>query len=169
MPSDASKWFREPEICDICEKITAVQKLQNVSALDFYLDYVQPATPVVVSDGAINWPASKSFSFEFFKTLYQENDYDEESSSCQFFPYKTEFGSLHEALEMEPKRAKLEKGEQPWYIGWSNCNNKAGKILRQYYDVPYFLPNITENIALNWIFMGGPGPGAQMHVGIKSS
>ncbi|KAJ3640192.1 hypothetical protein Zmor_003506 [Zophobas morio] len=161
MPSDASKWFREPEICDICEGVTQVIKIKNVSAAAFYRDYVLPATPVVVMDGAKYWTAQKNFSFDFFKKLYQTSD---DSVSCQFFPYKTEFSSLLEALEMDPKRARLESGQKPWYIGWSNCNDEAGKILRQYYDVPYFLPNTSENIALNWIFMGGPGQGAHMHV-----
>jgi hypothetical protein len=163
MPSDASKWFREPEICDICEGVTEVVKVKNVSASAFYSNFVGPAKPVVVTDGAKYWPASKIFTFKFFQKLYKSSNHESESSSCQFFPYKTEFTSLHEALNMDVKRAELENGE-PWYIGWSNCNDYAGRILRKHYEVPYFLPNTSENIALNWIFMGGPGQGAHMHV-----
>lgn len=61
-------------------------------------------------------------------------------------------------------RANLMPGEEPWYVGWSNCNDNAGKLLRQFYSLPYFLGNNSENIALSWIFMGGPGRGAHMHV-----
>ncbi|XP_044257109.1 bifunctional arginine demethylase and lysyl-hydroxylase JMJD6 [Tribolium madens] len=160
MPSDSSKWFREPESCDICEGVTEVPKIKNISPSEFYSNFVTSAKPVVVTDGATTWPASQKFSFDFFKNLYANSD----SNFCQFFPYKTEFTSLEEVLEMDPKRANLEPGQKPWYIGWSNCNDNAGKILREYYNTPYFLPNTSENIALNWIFMGGPGQGAHMHV-----
>lgn len=160
MPSDASKWFREPESCDICEGVTSVPKIKNISPSDFYTNFVTQAKPVVVTDAARKWPATQKFSFDFFKKLYSNSD----SNFCQFFPYKTEFTSLEQVLDMDPKRARLEEGQKSWYIGWSNCNDKAGKILREYYDVPYFLPNTSENIALNWIFMGGPGQGAHMHV-----
>lgn len=164
MPSDASKWFREPETCEICTRTTEVKKIQNVSASSFYADYVLKVTPVVVTDGAKNWSATKVYSFDFFKNLYQNQQPDISDPTCQFFPYKTDFRSLHEALNMDPKRASLEDGQKPWYIGWSNCNDQTGRSLRKFYQTPYFLPDISENMALNWIFMGGPGHGAHMHV-----
>lgn len=52
------------------------------------------------------------------------------------------------------------------YIGWSNCHDAVAKVLRKYYSKPYFLPKSAENNAVDWIFMGGPGDGAQMHVNI---
>lgn len=55
-------------------------------------------------------------------------------------------------------------GAQPWYFGWSNCNPKVAEVLRQHYGRPYFLPRSSENNAIDWIFMGGPGLGAHMHV-----
>lgn len=61
---------------------------------------------------------------------------------------------------------RLEPGTEPWYVGWSNCNDYAGEQLRMHYNRPYFLPKNSENIALAWIFMGGPGHGAHMHVRI---
>ncbi|RZC35771.1 bifunctional arginine demethylase and lysyl-hydroxylase JMJD6, partial [Asbolus verrucosus] len=164
MPSGVSKWFREPETCDICEGVTEVEKITNISSSTFYSNFIHPAKPVVVTDGAKYWSASKMFTFDFFKNLYRTSNIDDESSFCQFFPYKTEFTSLYEVFEMDPRRANLEVGQKPWYIGWSNCNDKVGKILRQHYEIPHFLPNTSENIALNWIFMGGPGQGAHMHV-----
>lgn len=100
------------------------------------------------------------FSFEFFRNLYRGYSV----FSCQFFPYKTEFKTLEEALNMSEARARFKEGEKPWYIGWSNCNDEVGKVLSSYYKRPYFLPDTSENLSLNWIFMGGPGFGAHMHV-----
>ncbi|XP_018566497.1 bifunctional arginine demethylase and lysyl-hydroxylase JMJD6-B [Anoplophora glabripennis] len=165
MPSDASKIFREPESCDICNNIDQVDKVVNISALDFYEKYARMAKPLVVNDGAVSWPAIKVFDFEFFKDLYNSIDTKQNSRrNCQFFPYKTEFKSLEEVFEMKIERSILAPGEKSWYVGWNNCNDEAGKILQQYYEKPYFLSNNSENIAMSWIFMGGPGHGAHMHV-----
>ncbi|XP_060537195.1 bifunctional arginine demethylase and lysyl-hydroxylase JMJD6-B [Cylas formicarius] len=165
MPEDGSKIFREPEFCEICENVTQVDKISNVSAEDFNKNYVKTAKPVVVTDGALKWPALKTFNFEFFKKLFKSVDINRgERKNCQFFPYKTEFKSLREVFDMTPERAQLKPGEKSWYVGWSNCNDNAGNILKGHYEKPYFLSNISENIALSWIFMGGPGRGAHMHV-----
>ncbi|KAJ8923555.1 hypothetical protein NQ315_010134 [Exocentrus adspersus] len=165
MPSDASKIFREPENCDMCILISQVDKVLNISALEFYEKYAKLAKPLVVSDGAVNWPAKSSFDFDFFKNLYKSIDRTKSPrKNCQFFPYQTEFKSLEQVFDMEVDRAKLLPGEKSWYVGWNNCNDEAGKILQKYYDKPYFLSNNSENIAMSWIFMGGPGHGAHMHV-----
>lgn len=42
------------------------------------------------------------------------------------------------------------------------------KILRSHYQRPYFLPEDSESIPTDWIFLGGSGPGAHMHVGKRS-
>ena len=58
------------------------------------------------------------FSFKYFKNLYDkyEDAYEVQETSCQFFPYKTNFGSLEEVFLMGKRRAAF-KGK-PWYIGW---------------------------------------------------
>lgn len=160
MPVDASKIFRKPDDCDYCEGMVRVDKIKNITPSNMEISYLTPARPVVITDGAKDWLAINTFSFKFFRDLYQGYS----KFSCQFFPYKTEFRSLQEALNMSESRASLEQGEEPWYIGWSNCNDEVGKVLSSYYKRPYFLPNTSENMALNWIFMGGAGFGAHMHV-----
>lgn len=167
MPVDVSKVFRKPEECSLCENSTKIYKVGNISTQDFENMYMITAQPVVITDGTKGWSAVEHFQFSFFKQLYQNVSSEENKISCQFFPYKTEFKTLKHALNMSNARSRLEEGEKPWYIGWSNCNDEAGKILRQYYDRPYFLPETSENMALNWIFMGGPGHGAHMHVSNK--
>ncbi|XP_072384835.1 bifunctional arginine demethylase and lysyl-hydroxylase JMJD6 [Diabrotica undecimpunctata] len=165
MPADASKIFREPENCDFCKNITHVTKVSRISPEDFYEMYNRPAKPVVIIDAVEDWPASKTFNFQFFKSLYENIRPDEGvRRNCQFFPYKTEFKSLSEVFKMSDSRANMVPGEKPWYVGWNNCNDNAGKILREYYSKPYFLGNHSENIAMSWIFMGGSGYGAQMHI-----
>ncbi|CAK9814733.1 hypothetical protein ANTPLA_LOCUS8320 [Anthophora plagiata] len=90
--------------------------------------------------------------------------YDGEDANCQFFPYKTEFKSLQDVFDMNADRSSLEKGTKPWYVGWSNCDEEIGNVLRQHYRRPYFLPVNAESEKTDWIFMGSHGYGAPMHV-----
>lgn len=148
----------------MCIDVQAVDKVKNISQNEFGLRYSSRMKPVVVVDGTRDWSPIKTFNFDFFKSLYQNNYSDSSKDECQFFPYKTEFKSLKEALNMSSERSRLQPGSEGWYIGWSNCNDNAGRTLRNFYKKPYFFPDTSENIALSWIFMGGPGFGAHMHV-----
>lgn len=148
----------------MCFDVKNVDKVKNISKNQFEL-YASKTKPLVVVDGTKDWSSIETFNFDFFKKLYEDNR--ETKDECQFFPYKTEFKSLREALNMSSARSRLEPGTESWYIGWSNCNDNAGKVLRNYYKKPYFFSDTSENIALSWIFMGGPGFGAHMHVGLS--
>lgn len=67
-------------------------------------------------------------------------------------------------MNIPPERVNYEPGTKPWYFGWSNCDFEVARELRKHYDRPYFLPETSENNAIDWIFMGGSGLGAHMHV-----
>ena len=109
------------------------------------------------------------FSYEYFAGLYSNSNNNNSNSfrneirrkNCQFFPYKTEFRNLEEVFTMSDER----RFSKPWYIGWSNCDISISNILRSHYTKPYFLPEDSESIRTDWIFMGTPGNGAHMHVG----
>lgn len=119
---------------------------------------------VVVTDATKNWTALEVFSFEYFKEIYEKNDPHRKTLDCQFFPYKTNFTSLFDAFNMPKERVESKPGTEPWYFGWSNCNEEIASILRKHYDRPYFLPRTSELNAIDWIFMGGRGLGAHMHL-----
>ncbi|XP_012538594.1 uncharacterized protein LOC105837941 [Monomorium pharaonis] len=159
-PSFVQKLFRPPQDCSICQDIQQVDKLIAVDPTIFEQRYAYSGKPVVISDAMANWTASEVFSFAFFKTLYDGG----EQANCQFFPYKTEFRSLQDVFNMSANRAMMEKGTTPWYVGWSNCDEKIGVTLRQHYQRPYFLPATAESKKTDWIFMGSNGYGAPMHV-----
>lgn len=65
---------------------------------------------------------------------------------------------------MPADRVNYVAGTQPWYFGWSNCHPAVAEQLRQHYGRPYFLPETSENDDIDWMFMGGVGQGAHMHV-----
>ncbi|WAQ96131.1 hypothetical protein MAR_028821 [Mya arenaria] len=152
--------------CGMCEGLTHVPIEYNISSEVFREKYAYSGIPVLIKGATINWSAMDAFSFHFFKKLYTETEKALETieEQCQFFPYKTEFDTLADAFNISDARANFTEGEMPWYIGWSNCHNEIQEVLREHYQRPYFLPEGSESSALDWIFMGGPGPGAFVHV-----
>ena len=103
----------------MCEGLTEVPRFESITREEFLKNYAYTGRPLVVTGGTRNWTAMKVFNFNYFKKLYTkyEDAFDvQEQGSCQFFAYKTEFGSLEDVFLMSKKRAAL-KGK-PWYIGW---------------------------------------------------
>ncbi|KAI9551541.1 hypothetical protein GHT06_021874 [Daphnia sinensis] len=162
MPVDTKNVFRPPVDCDFCRDVHQVDIVQHISPEDFESTYAYSVRPVIVKDALANWTAVDVFSYEFFSELYtkESNALASRSHRCQFFPYKTEFRSLEEALTMSEHR----KSNQPWYFGWSNCDSQTADVLRRHYSRPYFLPERSESSRTDWIFIGTAGLGAHMHV-----
>ena len=112
--------LRPPVDCAICENVTEVDRVSNLSQSLFEAKFAYSGRPVVVLDGTKTWTATKIFSFDFFKNIYGEDSpaLVNQDSSCQFFPYKTNFQSLGEVFNMSEERAGMTDGSEPWYIGW---------------------------------------------------
>uniref|UniRef100_T1IZN8 C2H2-type domain-containing protein n=1 Tax=Strigamia maritima TaxID=126957 RepID=T1IZN8_STRMM len=149
--------------CSICTDVKQVRILTNLTR-ELFAQHAYTSRPFLVKGETGNWTALTSFSFDFFKHLYHQipSGFDSVEEECQFFPFKTNFLSLTDVFEMDKNRAEL-KGE-PWYVGWSNCNPEVAAVLRQHYQRPHFLPEDSESSAIDWIFMGGSGQGASMHL-----
>ena len=49
----------------------------------------------------------------------------------------------------------------------SNCDSEVRQELRRHYSKPYFIPSDSEHSETDWIFMGGVGPGANIHVSVN--
>lgn len=164
MPKDLDKIFREPDNCEYCRSIRAGKRISNINPDDFEDLYAYSGSVVVVTDATKNWTALEVFNFDYFKGIYGKYDPKQKTRKCQFFPYKTNFTSLFDALSMPRERVEYKPGTESWYFGWSNCNEEIASILRQHYSRPYFLPRTSELNAVDWIFMGGRGLGAHMHL-----
>ncbi|KAF6041423.1 hypothetical protein EB796_000270 [Bugula neritina] len=154
--------------CDMCKDIDQVPTIDgNLLTKDLFLSkYAYTGVPLLVKNGAKNWSALHTFSFDYLKNLYQLTDgaLEAVAENCQFFPYKTSFSSLTEVFEMPKEQSKLEPGQPEWYVGWSNCDPTVAKELRSHYTAPTFLPDDSESSNLDWLFMGGFGGGANIHI-----
>lgn len=164
MPNDLLKAFRKADNCDFCHDVNQVARVENISPSEFEKKFAYNGKPVIITDATKNWTALEVFDFWYFKNVYENSRKYQKKMNCQFFPYKTEFKSLLEALSIPEDRVNYESGTKPWYFGWSNCNPEVAELLREHYARPYFLPETSENRATDWIFIGGAGLGAHLHV-----
>lgn len=157
--------FRPPIDCNFCRDVNNFDTREKLSPDDFELLYAHTGRPVKVSDGAVNWTAVDVFDYWYFQEIYDEFEATNEEFNCQFFPYKSGFKEIFDAFRMPASRVNQEgQNEAPWYFGWSNCNHEIAREFRKHYSKPYFLPEISENNAIDWIFIGVPGMGAHLHV-----
>lgn len=156
--------FRPPVNCSECIDVKGPHIVSGLTHEEFLEKYAFTMQPVLVKDGQDGWTAQNQFSFDFFRSVYKEGSQalEKVKKDCQFFPYQTEFTDLGEMLNMSRERA--EGKEKPWYVGWSNCDGKAANTLRKHYKFPYFLPPELDHSKTDWIFMGLPGYGANMHI-----
>ena len=60
---------------------------------------------------------------------------------------------------MPQEQWKLQSNFVPWYVAWSSkfCDKSVIDTLKQYYEVPIFLPKGSHDGNQEWIFMGTSG------------
>ena len=121
MPDFIVDVSRPPVSCDICENLSIIDRISNMTSEDFERKYAYSGRPVVVMNAMLGWSASEVFNFDFFKSIYADDSpvfVHSAEQNCQFFPYKTKFRNLAEVFNMSKERAELKDGSEPWYIGW---------------------------------------------------
>lgn len=147
--------------CDLCANLTSVPVLRQISRMAFLKKFAFTGVPVLIKGAASHWKAIDTFNYDWLQSTYDNvhGSYDQHEINGQFFPYKTEFKNLEEALHMSDERRN-----KSWYFGWSNVQPEIVSVLRSYYKRPIFLPQDGEDSATDWIFMGTSGKGANVHL-----
>lgn len=166
LPNNYLVWeFTRPIMnCDYCRDVEGPLILPNLTKEEFYF-YSYSSRPMIIKNAAYDWPARKEFTLEFFRNLYEriEGAYESIEEECQFLHFKSNFVNLREVFAMSEDRALHRKGEDPWYVGWKNCHPQILDAMKQFYNIPHFLPDDAEIPYSNYIFMGYE-EGAVMHV-----
>lgn len=160
MPQQLIRMFRPPENCDMCRGLRQVDRIANISPANFKKRYTFSGHPVIVTDAMRNWTAQHVFDFRFLKTLYQQLPQAQRSQGCQLIATNSGFANLGEVFN-----GSHTTSEEPWHIGWRNCDDRAATILRQHYGRPYFLPpSSNDRQKLEWIYLGSSGYRETMHI-----
>lgn len=149
--------------CDYCRGVTAALILPNLTKEEFQR-YAYSSRPMIIKNAAGDWPASKVFSWEFFKDLYEHIDGAYDSvEECQFLHFKSNFTSLRDVFAMSEERAMQHDKKDPWYVGWKNCHLQILDTMKKFYRLPHFLPEDAEVPYTNYVFLGYE-EGAVMHL-----
>ncbi|XP_002132059.2 uncharacterized protein LOC100175813 [Ciona intestinalis] len=156
--------FRPPVDCNECRNVTGIKYVSNLTHAEFLDNYAFSMQPVLIKDGQDGWTAKNTFSYKYFSSVYSPGSeaLEKVTRDCQFFPYQTKFQDISEFFNMTEERASGHGA--PWYVGWSNCDGKAANELRKHYKLPYFLPPELDHSKTDWVFMGLPGYGANLHI-----
>lgn len=108
--------------CDMCKNIEKMPTVNGDAMTKelFLSEYAYNGVPLLVKGGARNWTALTTFSYKYFKDLFEgtEGALEAVQNDCQFFPYKTNFLTMNDVFNMSEERSRLEPGEKEWYVGW---------------------------------------------------
>lgn len=170
VPNNYLVWeFTRPvSNCDFCRGVKSALVLNNLTKEEFK-KYAYSSKPIIIKKAASHWLASKVFSLQFFRSLYEQINgaYESVEEECQFLHFRSNFANLKEVFSMSEQRAMNLPGEEPWYIGWKNCHPQILDIMGKFYKPPHFLPDDAEIPNTNYIFLGYE-QGAVMHVSISA-
>lgn len=128
--------------------------------------YAYSSAPIIIKNAVSHWPAVALLNYTYLKDLYLKTPGALESvhEDCQFLHFKSNFMTLDQVFAMPEARAQMSSpGEQPWYVGWSNCHPGVLAELRKLYPRPHFLPADAEMPNTDFIFLGWE-QGAVMNV-----
>ncbi|XP_072103813.1 uncharacterized protein [Mobula birostris] len=149
---------------NVCQKYPTVESLQKVDSKVVLQKYLRQNLPLVVTDGAEEWVAIREFTVPFLTRLFSGHPVLQNTIVCSYW-------DSHHSLEKSPG-AFLEKVHHQrlsqWAIQWKNCNKAAAKVIRGFYQRPYFLPPVVELSESNWLLMASQaGDGGTGNIFVK--
>ncbi|XP_067862035.1 uncharacterized protein [Heptranchias perlo] len=140
---------------NVCRRYPTVESLHRADPKIVLQNYLRQNLPLIITDGTEQWVAQTEFTVPFLTQLYNGHPVLQNTVVCSYWD------SLH-SLENSPG-AFLEKVHQQrpaqWAIQWKNCNKAAAKVIRAFYQRPYFLPPVVELAESNWLLMASRGEG----------
>lgn len=104
--------------CKICENVTDVPRLANLSREEFVHKYAYTSKPILVVGAALDWQALEVYSYDYFKSLYLNTPgaLEDDNIQGQFFSYSSNIRDLKELFQLPSEVAAM--AEERWYIGW---------------------------------------------------
>ncbi|GCB67215.1 hypothetical protein scyTo_0010216 [Scyliorhinus torazame] len=148
----------------VCQRYPKVESLHRVDPKDVLQNYLRQNLPLIITDGAEEWVAQREFTVPFLTRLYSDHPALQNTKVCSYW-------DSHHSLENSPGAFLEEVHRQrliQWAIQWKNCNKAAAKVIRAFYQRPYFLPPVVELAESNWLLMAsGAEDGAMENTFVK--
>ena len=169
--------WRDPIDCSMCLNLDKIPQFSSGEMTKelFERMFITGATPLIIRGASIIRDPN-IISLGFFRDLYDEESrafHDNGGEDCEFFSDTDEFKKLGQFLgEMNEDRFWMRGDFAPWYVGWSNCEDKIKRILtEQHVNLPDFLQASSrdDEESYDYFFMGSPGEGSPMHLDLETN
>lgn len=134
------------EQCEELSGLTSVGRQAELTQDEMTENHLYTAVPVIITDVIQDWVAVKDLDFDikFIKELYYEDPILSNTSVCGFSGKES---TLHDFLD------KIDTLDN-YQVHWGHCNLPAAKVLRKFYQRPYFLPGMVEADTKNYVAIG---------------
>jgi len=140
-----------------------VEKVTGLTREDFYVNYLKPGKPVVFTDLAKNWIATKTWTFDYFRKQYghwevpmYDGSYHDPGKGYMQPTCHKRFDEYLDQIEAGPTRLRFHNFELL----------KLAPELRQHYELPTIMDGFY-NFAL--MFFGGKDARLNLHYDIDCS
>ncbi|KAL8613812.1 hypothetical protein ACOMHN_029669 [Nucella lapillus] len=135
--------------CQICEGVSSVEHVQNVSGQDVMERFFQRDLPVIVDDGLKGWHDLSLRSPRDVAELFERSETLKTSAGCSFISnMASQYGGHRTFL-----RYLLTHDFSRYFAHWENCEGRAAKMLRTVFPRLDFLPPAVQMAPSSWIFL----------------
>ncbi|XP_065201084.1 uncharacterized protein LOC135832043 [Planococcus citri] len=148
----ANPFFKSTEFrnnkCVSCESITKISRLYDTTFEEIDVNYIKRNSPVIITDAMMNW---KTVAVDIFNITesYRRQSWIPDHKPCDLltnFDLQTDF--ILDYLTIASNYLS-----NHWFIQWKNCDQRAVKIARNFYQQPYFVKYYLPAAKINWILI----------------
>ncbi|CAF1248020.1 unnamed protein product [Rotaria sp. Silwood1] len=138
--------------CNKCVNTTEIIKQSNITFFNFTKSIYLNHLPVIIDDATDSWPAMKELTLKKLFQLFIEDPVLAENDLCYF---ETNIRNYNQAEGADRLFNDYINGKRRSFIGqWNNCKRETLKVIRSYYNKPYFLPpSVTQTLMGNWFLV----------------
>ncbi|MEO8720739.1 MAG: cupin-like domain-containing protein [Ginsengibacter sp.] len=142
-----------------------VDKVTSISPEDFKKNYYNPKIPIIITDLAKDWPASKKWTWDYFKEIVGDKKvglYNNVKSDA-YTPINTadDYKTFGEYVDM------IKKGPAAWRIFLFNIFEHAPQLIKDFTYPDYLMKGFVKKYPM--LFTGGQGSITHMHFDIDLS
>ncbi|CAF2689298.1 unnamed protein product [Rotaria sp. Silwood2] len=116
--------------------------------------------PVIIDDATETWPAMKELTINKLFQLFIEDPVLAENDLCYFETNIRNYNQVGGADRLF--NDYINGNRRSFIVQWNNCKRETLKVIRSYYNKPYFLPpSVAQTLMGNWFLVS-----AGFHKGI---
>ncbi|CAF0828384.1 unnamed protein product [Rotaria sordida] len=135
-----------------CANTTQIIKQSNITFFNFTKNIYLNNLPVIVDDATETWPAMKELTVKKLFQLFMEDPILAENDICYFESNIRNYnrpGGVDQLFN-----DYIDGNRRSFMVQWNNCKRETLKVIRSYYNKPYFLPpSVAQTLMGNWFLV----------------